>query len=163
MTLAHAQLRSPLAPRSVPALPVKLVIAWEISARSLLVSPGAKVLNGHAKRLRSARLLIRIDLSRRNPTDSLGTCALQAHLDAVLDRGEQDQIALTSPHVGQWSLDANTGRVIIDVPGVLDAVVECHASGRTDRLIYARTPLLNSALGLPGGVYDAPVLAGVTI
>ncbi|MBY0312242.1 MAG: hypothetical protein K2W85_09240 [Phycisphaerales bacterium] len=162
MTLAHAQLRTPLSPRSGHALPASLAIAWEIRARSLLVSPGAKVLNGHAKRLRTARLRIRIELSGMDSTGLQGTCLVHADLDAALDRSERDQIELTPSHVGQWSLDVPTGRVLVQVPGVLDAVVECDASGHAERAVYARTPLLQSALGLPGGVYDAPELVAIT-
>lgn len=162
MTLAHAQLRSPLSTRSGHALPASLAIAWEISARSLLVSPGAKVLNGHAKRLRTARLRIGIDLFGINPTGVPGTCLVHVHLDAALDRSERDQIELTPPQMGQWSIDVGTGRVLVEVPGVLDAVVECDTSGHAERLVYARTPMLKSTLGLPGGVYDAPELIAIT-
>lgn len=158
MTLAHAQLRSSLFPRLDASHPSKVVIAWEISPRALLLAPGAKVLNGHAKRLQAARLTISIDFSARTPHDQIGTCVLRSHLDARLDRDEHDQIELSSMLVGQWSLDAASDRVLVDVPGVLHAVVECDADGHAERLIYAQTTALKNALGLPGGVYDAPGL-----
>lgn len=158
MTLAHAQLH-PLTPSRSAAIPTRVSIAWEISPRALLAAPGAKVLNGHAARLRSARLALRVDLHDLARAGLSGPCAVHVHLDAGLDRDEHDAVELTMAHVGQWSMDEQTGWLLLDVPGVLHAVIGCDGNGSPNRVVYARTPTLSGALGLPGGVYDAPSLS----
>ncbi len=161
MTLASAQLRG-LSPQPAVAQPTispcrSLAIAWEISPRSLKSSQGAVVLNGHASRLRTARVIADVEIAG-GPDAVSGCCTARVRLIAGLDGGGADSIDLSGPHIGSWAFDEPSHRLLLDVPGVLHAVAQCDDTLAATRVVYARTRALTRTLGLPGGVYDAPTL-----
>jgi hypothetical protein len=121
--------------------PRALAIRWEIGPRALLVSRGAAMLNGHAAKLRTCALVIEIEGDAAN-----------AWLDVVLSDGVRERIAV-APRVAV-ARRAEQGLEFVEATGVVDAVIR--ERGDEVRVLFARTPLLERALGLPGGVYDAP-------
>jgi hypothetical protein len=124
-------------------------VRWPISAPALLGSPAAARLNGHAPRLASCELTLRVLIEA-------GHAAVHAALDVTLSGGERESIPVLSPGGAPAQVLDEGSRVHVDAPGVLAATLLRTPDGLT--LAYARTPLLAATLGLPGGVYDAPTL-----
>lgn len=117
-----------------------MAIRWEIGARALLVSRGAAMLNGHAAKLRACALVIEVE-----------GAAASAWLEVGLTDGVRERVELASRV--PVSRVVEDGLEFMEAAGVVEAVI------RDDAMLYARTSVLERALGLPGGVYDAPVIS----
>lgn len=125
----------------------RVVIRWEISAEALRTCalPQIVAMNGQAARINGGRL--EWSISGETAAASL-----------ILDVGEDD---LTCPLIHSCPIHraggADSPFEHLEVPGHL---VACLArGGSASPILYARTPLLDRLLGLPGGVYDSPALA----
>lgn len=119
----------------------EIVVAWEISPEAIRACPlaGVVALNGQASRIRQARLEWHIS-------------GESADAKLLLDlSGERREISLASSRLISRD-DQNAQMRHVDVPGLLTlSIRRCD-----ERVAYARTSLLQSALALPGGVYDIP-------
>lgn len=118
---------------------VSVVVRWEISPSAIRESalPAIAAMNGQAERISAAVLECRVE-------DGEFSAVLR------LELGEDD---LVLPLI-----DAAAARVVRGREWVhIDYGDALTASLRDGRLIYARTGLLSGLLGLPGGVYQAPV------
>ena len=121
-----------------------LAICWTISPTALLASPGAAILNGQAAKLRACALVVHVDHA-----------VARAELAVELTTGERTVIPLAAPA----PIERATDDIIesIEAPGLI--ALTLRTEGDAPAILYARTPLLEHALALPGGVYDAPTLA----
>ena len=153
MTATQAQLRIAQSARTrveEPSPPVRaaLCVRWEISARALVAAPASvALLNGHASKLERAGLEWRMSLAEGRVT---ATCVLVLEMRG----GETDTLILLDGV--QVGTQIEGGYEHLDVPGRL--AVTLRSSDR--KLVLAVTTVLNGALGLPGGVYEAPTLIG---
>jgi hypothetical protein len=98
------------------------------------------MLNGEAGRMRSCALVVEI-----------GEREARAALEVGLDGDERVGIEIAPACAVERSEEG-------ELESVVGAVIEAMVRGR--ELLYARTPLLEGALGLMGGVYDGPVVVG---
>ncbi len=153
MTLAHSQ------PHAFQRLEITRISArpgviceclWDISPSALLASPGAAMLNGHAAKLKSAALSIRVE----QPAN-FTTPLVHATLVCELTDHTTDRLPMTPPHgvPCRITTDAATSLTLIDAEHTLSLTL------RDKTILYARTPLLTTKLALPGGVYDVPRIA----
>ncbi len=149
MTTTEHILRMFMRPERAKDVARAVVIGWEISPCAVRRAslPAIAAMNGQAEKISRAVLEWTIE------GDS-------ASARLKLEIGEDD---VAIPLV----VDAAVERVV-DAGGVGDAgglehlivddrLVICRREG-DGRLLYARTALLNGALGLPGGVFDGPLV-----
>ena len=104
--------------------------------------------HGHAANLHRALLQWHIGTNSDRP-------AASCNLIVESREGVSDSIPIVPATPATIRPDtSDAGLSHIDAPGLLSLTF------RTDppRLVYARTSVLAESLGLPGGVYDAPVL-----
>lgn len=121
-----------------------MTLRWEISAQAVRRSslPAIASMNGQAERISRAGLEWRIQ-----------GCWAVAML--VLEIGEDDVVVpLGSAAANAWVEDSVSGLSHANFGDLLVVSV------RDEDLVYARTALLESSLGLAGGVYDSPVGRG---
>ncbi|MCC6321860.1 MAG: hypothetical protein IT438_10555 [Phycisphaerales bacterium] len=115
-----------------------LVVRWEISPSAIRCSPLPEVaaMNGQAERIGRATLEWRVE-------DDIASAALRLEIgedDAIVPLVAEARASVVRD--GEW--------VHIEVDDRLTA------SERDGRVVYAQTTLLAAALGLSGGVYEAP-------
>lgn len=132
------------APPAADAVGINVVIRWEISADALRTCalPQIVAMNGQAARINGGRL---------EWTISRTTAA--AHL--ILDIGDDDlSLPLIQACPVRHYADAAATLDHLEVPGQLIACIDRRQDAGP--VVYARTPVLERLLGLPGGVYDTP-------
>ncbi|MBX3407645.1 MAG: hypothetical protein KF869_12875 [Phycisphaeraceae bacterium] len=118
-------------------------VRWRISPDALRAYAPA-IVNGRSAELTAAELFIDLDPPR----------AVLVLISARGDRAEHAlPLAAAAPEIVR---DEPRGLLHIDLPGVLAMCLRANGDRRA-ALVYAHTPLL-AAIGLPGGVYDVPVL-----
>lgn len=127
-------------------------VRWDISPVALVAAaPGRALLNGHAATLTRAALEISIAPGGR----------ISAELVVTMRDGSVDRIPMELPPVviSRASDPSPRGGSIehLDAPGVLHLTLHTGA-GASPCIAYAATPLLQSVLGLAGGVYDQPTI-----
>lgn len=144
--------RSPVQP-AAPAPPaadpagINVVIRWEISAEALRTCalPQIVAMNGQAARINGGRL-----------EWSITSTTAAARL--ILDIGEDDlSYPLFQACPVRHAADPAATLDHLEVPGQLIACIDRDQDAGP--VVYARTPVLERLLGLPGGVYDSPALA----
>ena len=117
-----------------------LVLRWEISPGAIRLSPLPEIaaMNGQAERITRAVLEWRIE-------DESATARLRLEIgedDLVIDLGERV--------CGRWVVDGTIEHAEFGA---------ClRVSVRGGEVVYARTSVLADVLGLPGGVYDGPLM-----
>jgi hypothetical protein len=123
--------------------PRAVAIRWEIGPRALLASRGAAMFNGEAWRVRACAVVIEI-----------GPDGAGAALELLLADGGRKRMPLAAragvSHASERGLES------FAADGIVEATLR--EGGEEIELLYARTPVLERVLGLPGGVYDAPMV-----
>lgn len=131
---------------------VAVAIRWAISPGALLIAePARALLNGHAATLTGAELVITLD----------GQGRASAELHVMMRGGASDRIPIELS-VNQASIVEDGRMTHADVPGVLRSSFVRGDAGDDGAMtiVYARSELLQSVLGLSGGVYEQPELVG---
>lgn len=125
-----------------------LVISWEVSAEALRTSslPAICAMNGQAEAIRAAWLEWRIHGDRA-----------QAMLRLEMRDGEIELPVAPAAQVERIAEIATGGAPFEHIWATDDREMFA-AALRAGRLLYARTSLFGAALGLRGGVYDAPAM-----
>lgn len=138
-----------------------VTLRWDISPRAMVAAgAGARLLNGHAATLKTCALMLHVQ-----GLDGQGPCLVHARLELAQSGGRKDAIPLTElPGVlATLDVDSETGYLNVDAPGLLSLTLRARGAGagrggNVPALRFARSALLADRFGLPGGVYDAPVL-----
>jgi GAF domain-containing protein len=153
---AGAPLRGAAGTAQPVVMPTTMHVQWEIGTSALLGSNVARGLIDAAgvrsSEIAWAALVWEIKV--------LGDGRARACAMLVLELRDERRIAvpLVAGVDATCAIDGRAAMMSADGSGVSVVVRVDRATGA--RLVYARTDLLEVALGLSGGVYDAPSLAG---
>lgn len=118
-----------------------LALRWQISPHAIRSAslPAIAAMNGQAEKIAAAVLVWRI-------------AGESAAATLTLEIGEDDLVLPLVVASGRWIVEPDTGLMHADFGEALRLTL------RDERLIWARTDLLERTLGLRGGVYDGPSL-----
>lgn len=146
-------LRTPPPPEQ--AMATLLEVRWDISLGAFLAADSVRtLLNGHAAALARVALAIRVEHD----------CAIHAFL-VLSQRGrgvDHPPLSLSLSTPRPHARIVQDSRFLhLDAPGLLSASL--HTDISPPRLAFATSPLLEAALHLPGGVYDAPTLTSLDL